>query len=107
MGYPWKGIIEPLFRAAGTRGRLRKEEPTWHRTNPHATGHAHCAVREHVLVEHGKEHELPIDPTTEPLDTPVDQTALLGGAPESMRRGRRLEFRSRTPRRTARKLPTN
>jgi len=41
---------------------------------------------EHVLVKQGKEQELPIDPMTEPLDTPVDQTALLGGVPESMRR---------------------
>ena len=62
---------------------------------------------EHVLVKHGKEQELPIDPTTEPLHTPVDQTALLGGVPDSMRRGRRLEFRSRTPGITARKLLTD
>lgn len=84
-----------------------KEEPTWHCANHHAMGHAHCAVHEHVLVKHSKEQELPIDPTTEPLDTPVDQKALLGGVPESMRRGRRLEFRSRTPGRTARKLLTD
>jgi len=53
-----------------------KDELTWHRANHHAMGHAHCAVHGHVLGKHGKEQESPIDPTTEPLDTPADQTAV-------------------------------